>query len=211
MMRDCGSVKLYWSPSRGPGTGGSVGAHQVCALSCALAPHAAPAWPHSPPARQPAAPQHELPAPLWPGPAAPGDPLAVPSPRAPPAHRGCLAGRSVRSRREQLLDLGSQLRLHLQQTLVADRVVPGGISMDLGPIQTDRPQFQHARLLCQQQHLHKEVLQFGQERAPKRGQGIMIRMLVACDETEWHCLIRGTLDLTRTEHTSRIAIEKQAQ
>ena len=83
--------------------------------------------------------------------------------------------------------------------------------MDLGPIQTDRPQFQHARLLRQQEHLHKEILQFGQEGAPKRRQGIVVGMLVACDEAEWYRLIRSALDLARAEHTRRVAIEKQAQ
>ena len=42
---------------------------------------------------------------------------------------------------EELIDLGSQLRLQLQQTLVADRVVPGGIGMELGPIQADHAHF----------------------------------------------------------------------
>jgi hypothetical protein len=46
---------------------------------------------------------------------------------------------------EELLDLGSQLRLQLQQALVANRIVPGGIRMDLGPVQADRADFQHAR------------------------------------------------------------------
>ncbi|GAC1566796.1 MAG: hypothetical protein NVS3B14_10810 [Ktedonobacteraceae bacterium] len=54
--------------------------------------------------------------------------------------------------------------------------------MHLGPIQAERSQFQHARLLRQQQHLHKQVLQFGQERASKRRQRIVIGMLVASDE-----------------------------
>src|SRR6266699_3677137 len=53
---------------------------------------------------------------------------------------------------EQLLDLSSQLRLQLQESLVTDCVVLGGIGMDLGPIQADRSQFQHARLLCEQEH-----------------------------------------------------------
>ncbi len=37
--------------------------------------------------------------------------------------------------------------------------------MHLGPIQTDGPHFQSARLLGQQEHLHEQVLQVGQERA----------------------------------------------
>jgi hypothetical protein len=59
--------------------------------------------------------------------------------------------------------------------------------------------------------LHEEVLQFGQKRAPKRRQGIVVGMLVAGDEAEGHRLIGGPLDLARTEYSSGIAIEQQAQ
>ncbi len=98
---------------------------------------------------------------------------------------------------EQLLDLSSQLRLQLQESLVTDCVVLGGIGMDLGPIQADRSQFQHARLLCEQEHLHEQVLQFEQKRAPKCRQRIVVGMLVAGDEAERHRLIGGPLDLAR--------------
>jgi len=67
--------------------------------------------------------------------------------------------------------------------------------MELGPVQTNRAQREYARLLREQEHLYEEVLQFGQERAPKRGQRIVVRMQIACDEAERHCLIRGALDL----------------
>ncbi len=83
--------------------------------------------------------------------------------------------------------------------------------MDLGPVQTDRPQLQHTRLLGQQQDLDEEVLQLGQEGAPKRGQRIMIGMQVARNKAERHRLIGGPLDLTRTEDSGGIAIEQQAQ
>jgi len=39
----------------------------------------------------------------------------------------------------------------------------------------------------------------------------MVGMQVARDEAERHRLIRGALDLTRTEHPGGIAIEQQAQ
>jgi hypothetical protein len=86
-----------------------------------------------------------------------------------------------------------------------------GIGMHLGSIQADCPQFQYARLLGQQEHLHEEVLQLGQERAPKRGQRIVIGMEIAGDEAKRHRLIGGSLDLTRTEHASGIPVEQQAQ
>ena len=75
----------------------------------------------------------------------------------------------------------------------------------------DRAQCQHVRLLREQEHLHEEVLQFGQKRSSKRGQCIMVGMQIACNEAERHRLIGSALDLARTEHPSRVAIEKQAQ
>src|SRR5947209_12631981 len=44
-----------------------------------------------------------------------------------------------------------------------------------------------------------------------RGQGIVVGMQVAGDETKRHRLIRGSLNLARAEHASGIAIEQQAQ
>jgi hypothetical protein len=80
--------------------------------------------------------------------------------------------------------------------------------MYLGPIETDRAKLQHARLLSEQEHLHEEVLQFGQKRAPKGGERIVIGMQIACDEAKWHRLIRGALNLTRAEHPGGIATFK---
>ena len=73
------------------------------------------------------------------------------------------------------------------------------------------PSFSTPARLCQQEHLHEEVLQFGQERAPKRSQRIVVGMQVARDEAERHRLIGGALDLARAEHTGGIGIQEQAQ
>ena len=83
--------------------------------------------------------------------------------------------------------------------------------MHLGPIQADGPQFQYARLLGQQEYLHEELFQLGQERAPKCGQRIVIGMQIACDEAKGHRLIGSSLNLARTEYPGRIPIEQQAQ
>src|SRR5258706_9833228 len=112
---------------------------------------------------------------------------------------------------EEFFDLGSKLELQLQQTLVTDGVMLGGIGMELGPVQADRAQFQHTRLLSEQEDLYEEILQFWQESAPKRGERIVVRMEIAGNEAKWHGLIGGTLNLARTEHSCRIAIEQQAQ
>ncbi|GHO71931.1 hypothetical protein KSC_108230 [Ktedonobacter sp. SOSP1-52] len=96
-------------------------------------------------------------------------------------------------------------------SLEADRLALGGIGMYLGPIQTDHPQFQHTRLLSEQEDLDEEVFQLGQEGAPKRDQRIVVGMQVARDEAERHRLIRGAFNFARTEHPGGIAIEQHTQ
>ncbi len=83
--------------------------------------------------------------------------------------------------------------------------------MHLGPVQADRAQLQHTRLLGQQEHLHEQVLEFWQEGASKRGKRIVIGMQVARDKAKGYRLIGSTLNLARTEHSGRIPIEQQAQ
>src|SRR5712692_6823398 len=189
MMRDCGSVKLYWSLSRGPGTGGVGGrppglrpvVRSRSARCASLVSYSA----CSAAARSVAR--------------ASSTALASAS-RARRSSRRAISSRTTSPSGMSRWSLGSQLRLHLQQPLVTDCVVLGGIGMQLGPVQTDCAQFQHTRLLRQQEYLHEQVLQFGQEGAPKRGQRIVVGMLVARDKAERHRLIGGALDLARTEY-----------
>jgi len=72
------------------------------------------------------------------------------------------------------------------------------------------PSFSTPACFREQEHLHKEILQFGQKRAPKRGKRIVIGMQIACDEAKWHCLIGRALDLTGAEYPGGIAIQQQA-
>src|SRR6266576_704602 len=71
--------------------------------------------------------------------------------------------------RKEVFDLGSKVGLYLQQTLPAHCFVLGGISMHLGPIQTDVADLKDSCLLRQQQHLHEQILDLGQKGAPKGG------------------------------------------
>ena len=59
--------------------------------------------------------------------------------------------------------------------------------------------------------MHEEVLQVGQEGAPKRGQCIVVGMQVACDEAKGDRLIGGSLNLARAKYPGRIPIQQQAQ
>src|SRR5438270_125252 len=73
------------------------------------------------------------------------------------------------------------------------------------------PSFSTPARLCQQEYLHEELFQLGQERAPKCGQRIVIGMQIAGDEAKGHCLIGSSLNLARTEYPGCIPIEQQAQ
>jgi hypothetical protein len=115
------------------------------------------------------------------------------------------------AQREQFLDLRAQMRLQGQQVLIADGFAFGGIGMDLGSIQADVAQLQHTSHLGQQQHLHEQILQLGQERFAKGGQSIVIGVQVAGDEAEWHGLIGRPFQLAGTKDAGGIAIEQQAE
>jgi len=113
--------------------------------------------------------------------------------------------------REQLLDLGTQLRLDLLQPFVADRLALGGVGVDLGPIQAERAQREHARFLRQQQHLHEQVLEVRQKGGAEGRDGVVVGVPVAGDVAKRHRLIRRALDRARPEHARRVPIEEQGE
>src|SRR5260221_13100140 len=83
--------------------------------------------------------------------------------------------------------------------------------MHLGPDTADLTKFQHPRLLGEHEHLHEEVLEFLQKGMPKRCECIVVGMEIACDEAKGHRFIGRSLNLTGTEDSYGIAIQKQAQ
>src|SRR5258708_18044884 len=190
MMRDSGSLTLYWSPSRGPGTGGVGGrppgrrpvVRSRSARCASLASYSA----CSAAARSAAR--------YWSAALASANRTRRSSRRAISSRTTSPSGTSGWSlcsrRREQLLDLASQLRLHLQQPLVTDRLVLGGIGMDLGPVQTDRPQLQHTRPPLRATGPARTGLSARVGTcARSAGQRIVVGMQVARDEAERHRLI----------------------
>ncbi len=112
---------------------------------------------------------------------------------------------------KQLVDLGLELLLDCQQTLVADRLAFGGIGVDFTAIKTDPAQLQDARQSSQQENLDEQALELRQKRLAEGGQGVVIGMEVARDEAEGHGFGRGALDLARTEHARGVAVEEQPQ
>ena len=73
------------------------------------------------------------------------------------------------------------------------------------------PSFSTPASWASKQHLHEQLLEFGQKGPAKGGQRVVVGMQIAGDEAKGHRLIGGPLDLARTEHAGGIAIEQQAQ
>jgi len=113
--------------------------------------------------------------------------------------------------REQGLDFGTEVGFLVEQTLVADGFTLGGIRVDLGPIDADVTQFQHARGLSKQEHLDKEVVQYGQKGSAEGSDGIVAGVQVAGNEAEGSRLIGGSFNLARREDAGGIAIGQQAE
>ena len=88
-------------------------------------------------------------------------------------------------RGRQPLHFLAQLRLDLVQVRVGQRLMPAGVGLDLHPIERDIAQLEQLQLPRQQQHLHEQPFQFGQEPAPERGQRVMVGMRVGREVPEW--------------------------
>ena len=75
---------------------------------------------------------------------------------------------------KQLADLGPEPVLDFKQPFVADRLALGGIGVNLAAVQTDVAQLEHTSRLCQEQDLHKQLLDLRQEGLAKGGNGIVV-------------------------------------
>lgn len=86
--------------------------------------------------------------------------------------------------REELFDLGLQLRFELLDVTVAQRAVPGGIGVYLGAIQRDVAQLEYAQRAGDEQHLHHESFDLRQETFAEGVQGVVVGMQVRRDVQE---------------------------
>ena len=103
------------------------------------------------------------------------------------------------------------MRFQCQEMLIAHRFALGGVGMNLGSVKADVAQLEHPGHVGQQQHLHEQILQFGQERLAKGRQRVVIGVQVASDEAERHGLVGRAFQLARTEGSGGIAVEQQAR
>ena len=110
----------------------------------------------------------------------------------------------------QIGDLGLQLRLDLARVLIGKRAVPARVGVDLRPVQSDRAHLQHAHLARQLKNLDEQLLDVLQEPPPKRGDRVVVGMIVGRDEPKRHRVISRTLQLAARKHPRRIAVNHKA-
>ena len=83
--------------------------------------------------------------------------------------------------------------------------------MDLTPIQTQVPHFEHPARLRHQQDWHEQVLDLCQKRLAKVGDRVVIRMQSACQKPKRNTFMGRLLYLARREHARGISIKQQPQ
>ena len=73
--------------------------------------------------------------------------------------------------------------------------------MDFAAIQADVAQLQHTGHLCQQQDLHKQLLDFRQKVLAKVGNRVMIWVQSTCNVSKWNTFIGGSFSILRELNT----------
>jgi hypothetical protein len=84
-----------------------------------------------------------------------------------------------------------------EQALVADGFALGSIRVDLGAIDADIAEFQHAHGLSDQENLDKQVLQVRHKGFAEGGDGVVIRVEVAGNEADGGRLVRRSFEIAR--------------
>ena len=119
-----------------------------------------------PPARVPADAAHAPQSPAGPDGSPPTAFPGAPIPRVGPTAQAVRGGPPA-PQAHQLVHLPLQLPLQ-RRTFPTQRLVPAGIRLDPGAVQTHRPQLQRPHLLGEHQNRQKQPLQFLQETLAKR-------------------------------------------
>ena len=89
--------------------------------------------------------------------------------------------------------------------------VPTGVGVDLGAVQTDRPEAAELVLARHLQHLHKGRFELLVEALAKPRQGVVVGMQIAGDEPKRQRVVGGPLDLAAGVAARGIAVDQQRQ
>ena len=113
--------------------------------------------------------------------------------------------------RHQLLDLGLQLRLKPVGILPTQRLVPGGVGLNLGTVKADRTQPQKAHRPGHHQDLDKQIPQLADKTLAERRDRVVIGMAVRRNVAERHRIPSRLLQLAAREYARGIAVEQKGQ
>ena len=89
--------------------------------------------------------------------------------------------------------------------------MPARVGVDLRPVQSDRAHLQHAHLARYLKNLDEQLLDVLQEPPPKRGDRVVVGMIVGCNEPKRHRVVGRPLELPAGERPRRVAVNQQAQ
>lgn len=89
--------------------------------------------------------------------------------------------------------------------------MPTGLGTNLGAIQADRAKARELVLTGDLENLHKGFEELLAEPATKRGERVMIRMLITGDESKCQRVIRRPLDLATRMHTCGVTVDQHRQ
>lgn len=94
-------------------------------------------------------------------------------------------------------------------TLEAQRVMFGGVGLDLRTVQADFPHLEAAQLLSHDQNLVEEHFEIRQEPKPEGGDRVMIGMCVSRDISEGHRVVGCRFDLAARARPGRVRVEQE--
>ena len=89
--------------------------------------------------------------------------------------------------------------------------MPARVGMNLRPVQSDRAHLQDAHLARQLKNLDEQLLDVLQEPPPKRGDRVVVGMIVGRDEPKRHRVVGRPLKLAARKYARRIAVNQKAQ
>ena len=113
--------------------------------------------------------------------------------------------------RQQIRHLGFQLRLELARVLPRKRAVTAGVGVDLRAVEADRSHLQHAHLAREQQHADEQPLDLLEKAPPKRGDRVVVGVVVGGDVAERHAVVSRPLKLAARKHPGGVAVNQNPQ
>ena len=111
----------------------------------------------------------------------------------------------------QLGHFGLQLRLDLARMLVRQRAMTTGVGVDLRAIQRHRAHLQDAHFPRHAQNLDEQSLDLLEKALAKRGDRVVIGMVVGGDVAERHRIVGRPLQLAAREDAGGVPIDDQAE